>query len=140
MINYLYNMQPLNFNTWNSSNTYAQNPYTSSSTVNNNPQNMTISGSSLPFGLDLNTGVIAVLITAVAIGTVSGILVLGSGVNTVSTMIVFKSSLFFMIWALFSITGLAMLIAIPLFGWVIYLFLTLIYSIGVAQQIGFGSA
>jgi len=86
----------------------------------------------------LGVGVYVVLVTSIALVTVSGITVLGSGLSSVSVMAIFKSAAFLSIWGLFSLPAVALFITIPWFGMPLYFFLTLIYSLGIVHSVGFG--
>jgi len=87
----------------------------------------------------ISSGIITLVVTSVALAVVSGIQVLGSGLNSVATMAIFKSASLFGIWFLFSVFALLLFAEVPVFGYPLYFLLTLFYSVGVVEMIGFGS-
>lgn len=117
------------------STSYNVDPALGNQTIDGTPQTMDIEGYGVSAGFDLETGVIAVVIVVMAIGVVAGITVLGSGLSDVSVSIIYKSVMFYTLWLLLSVFGLEGITTVPIFGWVFYFFLTLVYSLGVVQQI-----
>lgn len=89
------------------------------------------------FGIDPVSGAIAIIVTLIALGGVVGIQVLGSGLNSVSSMAIFKLTAFYSIWAIVAVLGIGTILAIPIFGWVIFFALTLAYTIGAIGQVSF---
>ena len=69
----------------------------------------------------------------------AGFSFLGVGLNAVSVLAIFKATAYMGLWSVVSVLGSCLLLAIPIFGVLLFLFLTLVYSIGVFQSIGFGS-
>lgn len=116
--------------------TYSVDPALANQSIDGTPQTMDIEGYDVTAGFDLQTGVIAVVIVVMAIGVVAGISVLGSGLSDVSVTVIYKSVFFYTLWLLLSVFGLQGITIIPVFGWVFYFFLTLVYSLGVVQQVG----
>lgn len=85
-------------------------------------------------------GLLALIIGMLTLGTVLGIHFLGSGLSDSTINIIYKSVLFYAIWGIFSVfalgTGNIGILSIPMqMGTIMYIFLTLIYSIGIQQQI-----
>ncbi len=84
-------------------------------------------------------GLLALLIGFVAIGVTIGISILGSGLSESSQNILYKSIVYYAIWGIFSVfaynMGVIGISNIPTFGSLIYLFMTIVYTVGVQQQI-----
>lgn len=96
----------------------------------------TVAGYDLTAGFDVENGVLALIIGLIALGAVAGIQVVGSGLSDFSVSVIYKSIAFYAIWGLLSAFGLDALTAIPIFGWLLYFILTIVYSAGIIQQIG----
>ena len=84
-------------------------------------------------------GFLALIIGIIALGVLAGIHVLGSGLSDASINIIYKSVFYYVLWGIFSVFAYGIndigISSIPIFGMVIYLFLTIVYSIGIQQQI-----
>lgn len=114
-----------------------------SGTQNNNGSSSDFSvGTSYgDFSTTLISGIIAIIIALMAVGAIAGIRVLGSGISDTSVKIIYNSVLFYAIWGIlsvFTLNGLDAdgLLSIP-FGvgiW-IWFIMTLLYSLGIVQQI-----
>lgn len=114
-------------------NTYTWDPY--NQTVNGTEIQYETEGWTVNAGFDLQTGVIAVIIVMLAVGIVAGIQVFGSGLSEISVKVIYTSIFFYTLWLLLSVFGLPSITAVPVFGWVFYFFLTLLYSVGIVGQI-----
>lgn len=96
------------------------------------------------FSSGATNGILAVIIAMIAVGVVIGIRVLGSGISDTSVMIIYKSVTFYAIWGIcsvYAVNGLNNdgLSSLPLgFGNILFFLLTLVFSLGVLQNIGFG--
>lgn len=106
--------------------------------------NTTIDGADTEYEIDafsvnaqftLQDGVLALIIITVALGFVVGFQVVGSGPNTQATRIFYTSLFFYSLWGLLTVFGLPSITIVPVFGWVFYFFLTLLYSVGIVGQI-----
>ena len=80
-------------------------------------------------------GIVALLIGFIAVAVLAGITVFGSGISESAQNVIYKSVFFYTIWGIFSILATSGIVSIPIFGTVIYIFLTLCYVIGVQSQI-----
>ena len=85
----------------------------------------------------ISAGVISLIVASIAVAVASGITVLGSGLNSVSVMAIFKSCVYYGVWALFSVFALVLFGEVPVFGYPLYFLLTLFYSLGVVSSVGF---
>lgn len=108
---------------------------TANITEGGTPTEVGVEGYTIDVGFDYATGVIVLLISAVAVAIIAGITAVGSGLKEISVKIIFKTSIYLGIWALFSAFGLSGLTIIPLFGWMLYFLLTISYVIGVTGEI-----
>ncbi len=93
------------------------------------------------FQIDTTTLIIAgiALIVAVSLAAaITGIQVLGSGINTQSAKIMILITGYTGIWASLSIISFQLIFSIEVFGSVIYITLTIGYAVGVLQKIGGG--
>lgn len=104
-------------------------------TVDDVEQEMDVEGYQVDVGFDLQTGMLAIIIIMIAVGVVAGIHVLGSGLSDFSISVIYNSVFFYSIWILLSLFGFPAINAIPIFGWLLYFFLTVLYSIGIVVQI-----
>lgn len=93
----------------------------------------------MSFDLSSSLGLIIIVIGLMALAAVAGLRVLGSGVSETSVKTIVLGTGLLALWGVFSVFGLTMITAIPIFGVVIYFFLTAIYTLGVIQQVGGGS-
>lgn len=85
--------------------------------------------------INFQDGLIAVVVGLIAIGVTAGITILGSGLAEYSVMILFKTIGYYSIWILFSTIGIDGFVIIPFFGWMVYFFLTVVYSLGIMESI-----
>lgn len=95
-------------------------------------------GYAVPVGIDSITGAIAIIIALVAIAVVVGIQILGSGISEQSIKAIIIVVGYASIWGIFSTLSLNLIIAIEIFGTIIYLFLTILYVIGVMEKLARG--
>ena len=106
------------------------------------PSTFVVSSQDVLFFIDtsnlLSAG-IALLITIAIVAGITGITVLGSGLNPQSAKIIIFIPAFGGIWAVLSILASSLIFQIEVFGVIIYISLTIVYSIGVIQQISGGN-
>ena len=86
-------------------------------------------------GINDITGALAIIIVLVAIAILVGFNVLGSGISDEAAKIVILIIGYGSVWGFFSILAINLIIAIEIFGWSIYIFLTIMYAIGVLSKI-----
>lgn len=86
-------------------------------------------------GIDEITGALAIIIALVGIAIAAGISVLGSGIagESVRTIVVIVG--YGSIWGFFSALSMNLIIEIEIFGWIIYLALTIAYAVGVMSKV-----
>lgn len=84
-------------------------------------------------------GIVGALIILVVIATIIGLLgiqFLGSGLSDTSLSTIRTGIIYGGIWGLLSVGASALIISIQTFGTLIYLFLTILYVVGVIQKMG----
>lgn len=86
------------------------------------------------FNLASSLGIIGIIIAAMALAAIVGIRVLGSGVNTFSVSTIVLGTVFLALWGIFSYLAISMITAASLLGVFFYMFLTILYMLGVVQQ------
>lgn len=86
-------------------------------------------------GIDALTGALAIIIVLIGIAVIVGLQIFGSGISeqSVKTIIVIVG--YASIWGFFSILSINLILAIEIFGGIIYLILTIIYMIGVMNKL-----
>lgn len=95
------------------------------------------------FQIDTTTlvGAIGVIgITFITVATLTGISVLGTGLNPQSARIIILATVFTGVWVMLSLLSYPLIISIEIFGGLIYVALTIGFVIGVIQSISGGSA
>jgi hypothetical protein len=91
-----------------------------------------------PISLNLSVGIIVLATTSIALVVASGVTILGSGLNSVSILGLFKGVAYLGLWGVFSATAVALFVMVPWFGMPLYFMLTLFYTLGIVQSVGFG--
>lgn len=95
-------------------------------------------GASTVWDVNMTAGIIALIIALVAVGVAAGITVLGSGLSNFSVQLIYKSATYYGLWGVFSALGFVGFSSIPIFGLMLWLVLTLIYSVGFFQTLNVG--
>lgn len=83
-----------------------------------------------------SVALIALVTFLIAIGTIAGISIFGSGLGDTSISLLVKGTAFLSIWGIFSVMAFGMITAVPLIGVLFYFFLTVLYCVGVVNQVG----
>lgn len=112
----------------------------SSMTLNGSSSNINIPVGTFTFAISATQGAIAVMMSIIVLGSIIGIRVMGSGILGVSAEIIVKGAFYFALWGLFSVFAQPLIAAIPIFGILIYLMLTVMYIIGFVQGLSGGPA
>jgi hypothetical protein len=107
--------------------------------INGTTSDFVIEDQSAVFGIDPLQGAIVWIIVIVTIGVAVGIQVLGSGLSDRSVHLLFMGTFYISIWTILSILAMNLIIAIEIYGTVIYLTLTILYAIGSVMSIGGGN-
>ena len=107
------------------------------SLINGNTTTFLVESQDVIFQIDtsslINAG-IALLATIILVATITGVSVLGSGLNPQSAKIIITLTAFIGLWTTLSLIVFPLIIEIAIFGSIIYIGLTIGYSIGVYQQ------
>lgn len=108
------------------------------SLINGNATTFLVEGQDVIFQIDtsvlINAG-IALLFTVIIVAGITGITVLGSGINPQSAKIIIMLTAFIGVWSSLTLIVFSLIIEIAIFGSVIYIGLTLGYSIGVIKKL-----
>ncbi len=112
----------------------------SSMTVNGSSSSINIPVGTFTFAISATQGAIAVMMSIIILGSLIGIRVMGSGILGMSAEIIVKGAFYFALWGLFSVFAQPLIAAIPIFGILIYLMLTVMYIIGFVQGLSGGPA
>jgi len=108
------------------------------SLINGNTTTFLVEAQDVIFQIDtsslINSG-IALMFTVIAVAGILGISVLGSGLNPASTKIIIMLTAFIGIWISLTFIVFNLIIEIAIFGSVIYIGLTIGYSIGVIKKL-----
>lgn len=86
-------------------------------------------------GIDSITGALAIIVALVGLAVLVGVQVFGSGISEQSVKTIIVITGYATLWGFFSFLSLNLIISIEVFGWIIYLILTIIYVIGVMGKI-----
>lgn len=82
-------------------------------------------------------GIVALVIGIMALAAVVGLRIVGSGVSEESVSAIVKGSAFLALWAIFSVLSMDLIVlGADIFLPIVYFVLTLIYTLGVINQIG----
>lgn len=91
-------------------------------------------------GVDLDVldsfGLLALIVGVMAVGVIAGLRVLGTGVSDVSVATIIFGTAYLAVWAVFSVLSLGLLdLANNMIVSLIYFTLSIMYAVGVVQQI-----
>ena len=103
--------------------------------VNGSVSTLEFGGDDVLFIIDPTTATIAVFIIIIAIVAVLGIQFLGSGLSPESIRTIMACILFGAVWGLLTVLALPLILAIEVFGTIIYTVLLIGYVVGVIQAI-----
>lgn len=88
------------------------------------------------FSLTSAIGLMAIIGAVMAIGVIAGIHFFGTGLADESVSLIIKGSALVTVWLVFSAISLALITSIPLLGPIFYFFLTIVYTLGIINQVG----
>lgn len=97
-----------------------------------------LEGASLSLDFTMTAGIVAIIAGAIALGLI-GIKVLGSGLDSYSVKIIWNGIVFYGLWLMFSVLGYDFFASIPIVGIILWIGLTLVYSLGVFGRMGGGN-
>lgn len=87
------------------------------------------------FYIDPLIQAIAILVVVIALVSVLGIQILGSGLSESAQHIITICILYITIWTILSLLSYALIVSIEIFGLLLYLALTIMYIIGVSNKL-----
>jgi hypothetical protein len=106
----------------------------------NSINNTTIPGAeSQEFDIWGLQGAMIILIAAVAVGTVAGISILGSGLSDTSQRIIFNSVLFVSLWAILTIVCSSLIFGTGIIFQLIWVIMTILFVIGLGSAMTGGN-
>lgn len=115
--------------------TYVDGSFEGNQTLDGESSRLSGGEGSQSINILLGTGVIIALTVSVGLVVVSGITVLGSGLNSVSVMAIFKTAFAMSLWGVCSWGAVGLLGEIPFFGLTLYFLLTFFFCIGLAGEV-----
>lgn len=101
-----------------------------------------VDSTSVFFNVETGTlvGAIGILtLTLIGVATITGISVLGSGLNAQSAKVIVFASIYGTLWLLLSIPAFGLIVSIQSFGYIIYVLISVAYVVGVIQKMSGGS-
>lgn len=90
----------------------------------------------IEFDIASSLGLVALIAAGIILAAVVGTRILGSGVSEESVSAIWKGTLLLAVWSVFSVLSMSMITAATILGPFFYLFLTIIYCLGVINQVG----
>lgn len=88
------------------------------------------------FSVNDSLGLIVLVGAVMALATIAGVRVMGSGVSDTSVSTLVIGSALITLWLVFSIMAMPLITQIPLFGNLFYFGITLLYTVGIISRIG----
>lgn len=104
----------------------------------NTPNGVNYDFNVLGFNMGSSLGVIGLVVAIIALATIAGLKILGSGVGEFSVQTIVVATSFVSLWALFSLMSMNLITQIPIFGVPFYFFITIMYAIGIFSSISAG--
>lgn len=112
---------------------------TGSGTFNETTSTFDISSINTTFYIDEFAGALVIIITIMIIATLIGLQIMGSGLSEHSVRIITIGISYFGIWSIFSVLSYQLILSIEIVGTLIYITLTIIFTIGIIQKITGGN-
>lgn len=106
-----------------------------SQTLNETESELELEQGSLSLDFTMTVGLVALIAGAIALGLI-GIQVLGSGISDRAQKIIWNGIVFYGLWLIFSVMGYNSLASIPIFGVLLWFFLTFVYTLGIFNRMG----
>jgi hypothetical protein len=103
--------------------------------VDGTPSFYEVPTSNYTFNIDGLTGALIILTGVIILAGVTGIKILGSGLDSESVRIILILTAYITLWSIFSFLSIPLINLIPVFNGVIFIGLTIIYVIGVIFQL-----
>ena len=119
----------------NLSGSILENVYDGDLIVNGTTTTLEFSGDDMLFAIDPTVATIAVFAIIIAIVALLGIQFLGSGLSAESIRVIMACIMYGSVWGLLSLLAMPLILAIEVFGTIIYMALLIGYIVGVVQNI-----
>ena len=119
----------------NLSGSILENVYDGDLIVNGTTTTLEFSGDDMLFSIDPTVATIAVFAIIIAIVALLGIQFLGSGLSPESIRVIIACIMYGSVWGLLSLLAMPLILAIEVFGTIIYMALLIGYIVGVVQNI-----
>ena len=108
---------------------------TGSGVFNETTSTFDISNINTTFYIDEFSGALVIIISIMIISTLIGLQIMGSGLSEQSVRVITIGISYFGIWTIFSVLSYQLIISIEIIGTLIYITLTIIFTIGIIQKI-----
>lgn len=86
------------------------------------------------FSLSSSLGFVALVVALMALAIVVGLRILGSGTSSISVSLMITGTFYLALWGVFSVMSLELLSALDVLGYILYLGLTLLYTVGIISS------
>ena len=104
-------------------------------TLNETETDIEVAGGSLSLDFTMTAGLVVIIIGAIVLSLI-GLQVLGSGLDGFSVKIIWNGIVYYGLWSVFSVLAFNPINSIPIFGLLLWFFLTLFYTFGVFGKMG----
>lgn len=115
--------------------TYSFGETTGAYSINDTETTFQFSGQNLIFGISSIDGIMVTAIALTALISVIGIKVFDSGLSEFSQKGIVNFAVFGGFWGIFSILTYDLIVQIEIFGWFLFLIISIIYLFGIIQNI-----
>jgi hypothetical protein len=115
--------------------TYSFNETTGTYIIDETETTLQFAGQNLIFGISVTDGIMITAIAISALIAIVGIKVLDSGLSEFSQKGIVAFAVYGGFWGIFSILTYELIIEIAIFGWFLFLIISMIYLFGIVQNI-----
>ena len=105
------------------------------SIINGTTTVIDLGGENIYFSIDPLVGATIWIAGLIILGALWSIQFLGSGLGPMGVKTIVFGTFYGIIWIMLSVYASPLIISIPIFGWLTYITLTIIFAIGVGKQI-----
>lgn len=103
--------------------------------LNETTTSITTEFAGFQISLDLDTGILMILVSFIVLAIAVGINVVGSGMNDFGASVIYKTLVMYGLWAVVSLLSAGMFALIPILGWLLYFIITCVYGLGAMEVI-----
>lgn len=104
-------------------------------TTNQTTESFSISNIGATFYIDEFQGAIVIIIALLIIAVIIGLNIFGSGLSDQSVRIITLGLVYYGIWSIFSVLSYTLIVSIEVIGALVYIILTVMFTIGLIQKI-----